>query len=160
MFGHQRSNVYSQWPIGSIRGYEQLMDLVIEARKERKAIRLYTVEQSGYIQKIYIYSKTKLYKVGQARPKGCEYTDHGSILFPVFEEYNFKAGKPLIERMRKDFFFCDQHILGKHNSEFRLFSNRKAAEEYSNHLKTNKLYIQDVADHHSRCNEMFRNIGW
>lgn len=112
------SKVYDQWPTGAIRGNENLMDLVIEARKEKKAIRLYAVQQSGFITTLYICSKTKMYKAGQDRRgiKELEFTDHGDILYPIFQDYSFKANEKLISRVNKTYFFTEQFVNGKYGS--------------------------------------------
>lgn len=153
----------NHWPAGAIRSKEELMDLVIEARKEKKAIRIHTVNQSGYMSVFYIYSKTKLYKTGTPHPNpvlsgiSCP----SDVLYPVFHDHSRITKHRGVQR----WFKTDEHpasygIDDRYGTDHRMFTNKMHAENYSELLKNDPEYLEEVRQWHAKCNKLFRDIGW
>lgn len=139
------------------------MDLVIESRKTKKAIRLYTVEQSGHISEYFITSKTQHYKKGSPDPKpGYQGIDSvADQIYPVYRKWSFKGNSgPFKDRYNRDNLFYGQHVLDDYSSEFRLFTNKMAATNYSETLKNDPEYVEEVKRWHAHCNNLFDSIRW
>jgi hypothetical protein len=142
-------------PDGRIRTREELRDLIIEARKERKAIRIYLVEQSGHMSQFFLTSKSRLEKPEH---------EHGLCSGDNF--YSVK-GKKLAgwerrlepkHRYYSDRILCGSYGIGVQQyggSPHYAFTNRILAERYSLFLKTHKAYAQYVRDWHAYCANVF-----
>lgn len=145
-------------PAGRIKTREELLDLIIEARKGKKAIRIYLVEQSGYMSQFFLTSKSKLNKPD---------SESGLCSGPSFYRVNgrklstWKRRSEPKHRYRPDDILCGSYGIGVPQfggSPHYAFTNRIAAERYSLFLKTHKAYIQYVSDWHRYCDRSFS--GW
>lgn len=142
-------------PAGRIKTREELLDLIIEARKDRKAIRIYLVEQSGHMGQFFLTSKSKLNK-----PEA----EDGLCSGPNFYSVN---GRKLAgwERHRapKHRYYSDSILCGTYGigvpqysgSPHYAFTNRLLAERYSLFLKTHAAYMKYVKDWHAYCDRTF-----
>ncbi len=143
-------------PAGRIKTREELLDLIIEARKGKKAIRIYLVEQSGHMAQFFLTSKSRL-----SKPEA----EEGLCSGPNFYSVN---GKKLAgwERRRapKHRYYSDKILCGSYGigvaqylgSPHYAFTNRLHAERYSLFLKTHPAYTKYVKDWHAYCAENFR----
>lgn len=154
---HNRTNYHKQFPAGSLQRVQDVLDLVIEARKERKAIRIWTVGQSGYLSCFYILSKTKLYRPGGKHPDPNYSIDNvNHVLYPTVSDHPSVGYRKTNDRWFKTHELCESYgIMTRFESEHRMFTNYKLALQYSNTLKNDKTYIEDVARWHSYCERMF-----
>lgn len=136
---------------GAIRTHAELLDIVIEARKDKKAIRLYVVEQSGYFSELFLTSKSKIEASNNI----------GIWSFNCWTKSAWSSKPYRTTRCLGDLNVVDKDgYQGGHNRH-QLFSNRRAALEYSETLKQDAGYLRAVAEHHRRCDAMFRGFyGW
>ena len=142
-------------PAGRIRTREELRDLVIEARKERKAIRIYLVQQSGYMNEFFITSRSRLEK-----PKHEEGLCSGDNFYSVngHQLSTFGSPKSPKDRYYKTEILCGSFGIGVRQlggSPHYAFTNRVTAQRYSLFLKTHKAYMQYVRDWHAYCDRTF-----
>lgn len=155
-----RTNYHREWPTGSFKSVEEVLDLVIEARKTKRAIRIYTVCQSGHISVFYITSKTKLYRPGGKHPDPVFSIDNvNHVLYPTFHDH-YRSGmwrsSKTNERWYKTHELLESYgIKTNYQTEHRMFTNKRAATEYSAKLKADPIYIEDVAEWHKYCHRMF-----
>lgn len=145
-------------PAGRIKTREELQDLIIEARKEKKAIRIYLVEQSGHMAEFFITSRSRLNKP--------EY-DEGSCSDDGFYSVNGKKlaywerRKPPAQRYYSDRILCGSYSIGVpaySGAPHYAFTNRLLAERYSLFLKTHKEYMRYVKDWHAYCSRAFERF--
>ncbi len=136
-------------PLGAIQKREEIIELVIEARKEKKAIRVWTVTQSGHLSCFYITSKSRLHKADTAGQWKVDcYHDHSLIGM----------------KQTNDRWFKHYELMGSYNIEscggncHFAFTSRIAAKRYSEELKNDNDYIQSVKEWHDRCDRMFRDV--
>jgi hypothetical protein len=142
-------------PAGRIKTREELRDLIIEARKGKKAIRLYLVEQSGHMRQFFITSKSRLMK-----PDAEEGLCSGDNFYKV-------NGKALASwdkhRAPKHRYYSTDILCGSYGigvqqyggSPHYAFVNRQLAERFSLFLKTHRGYMQYVRDWHAYCERTF-----
>jgi hypothetical protein len=141
-------------PAGRIKTRGELLDLIIEARKEKKAIRLYLVEQSGHLGEFFITSQSRL-----SKPK----YETGLASGPNFYSVN---GRKLAYWERdaapKRRYYSYEILTGSYNievdgsSDHYAFTNRALAERYSNFLKNDAAYMRYVREWHAYCDKVFR----
>lgn len=137
---------------GAIKTRAQLTDLIAEAGKTRRAIRLYAVEQGGHMSELFITSKTKI--TIQTFDSGWQYESFKPWARSTWsKERYFQSERSL----------ADLNIRGKtgkpggHNRH-QLFSNRRLADEYATKLRNDAQYQQAIKDFHGRIDKMFG--GW
>lgn len=133
---------------GAIKTRAELLDLVIEARKGKKAIRLYSVEQGGHFGEHALTSRSKI--------ETHALTDYDFIALHTLSKYG--GGKP--EWYRNERCLGDLNIVeknGRHSGHNRhqLFSNRRCAEEYAARLAADAPYQQAIKDFHKRMGSIF-----
>lgn len=124
---------------GAIKTRNELLDLIIEARKEKKAIRLYAVTQGGYFNELFLTSKSKI---------------DGD---PDLEKFYHWQRSPLAsERFWKTHSCLGDLNIGRggHNRH-QLFANRRLALAYSEQLKADAEYQSAVKEWHRRCDTLF-----
>lgn len=145
-------------PPGRIKNRAELLDLIIEARKEKKAIRIYLVQQSGYLSEFFITSRSRLHK-----PE-CE---SGLCSGPNFYKVNGKQLSAFGNRRHpKDRYYSTDILTGSFNIEsdgsadHYAFTNRALAERYSNFLKNDAAYTKYVREWHAYCDRSFSRMGW
>ena len=126
---------------GAIKTRNELLDLIIEARKEKKAIRLYAVIQGGYFSELFLTSKSKIDGVS-----GLEKFDHWQRS-PLASERFWKTYSCL----------GDLNIEGGGHNCHQLFANRRLALAYSEQLKADAEYQAAVKDWHRHCDTLFGN---
>lgn len=160
----QKSNWRNEYPIGALKTREEVLDLVIEARKSKRAIRFYTVNQSGSLGIFYITSKTRLLKKGSPYPKGQplegEINDIGDKIAPTYSDHSkYFGGRGVKNRFcRTDGEFLGSYgIVSPGSTEHRLFTNRMAAEKYSKALSSDPVYMNEVKEWHAYCDRMFNH---
>lgn len=152
MTSRTKTTFWKEYPAGAIKHRQEVLDLIIEARKEKKAIRLYAVEQSGHLREMFLTSKSRMVK-----PK-----EDGMCTGPRF--YMVEHTRTLYNGYNRKEYYESHILMGSYDigvpndTEHRLFTNRKLAEQYSETLKNSKEYLQEVKEHHERCNRMFRSI--
>lgn len=154
MFGMPKVPTHIPTPEGRIRSREELRDLIIEARKERKAIRIYLVQQSGYMSEFFLTSKSKLQKPD---------AESGLCSGDSFYRVNGRRLSSLHHRGKpKDRYYADELLTGSYNIGCNggsvhhfAFTNRALAERYSNTLKNDPIYRQYVKDWHAYCDRSF-----
>jgi hypothetical protein len=143
-------------PVGRIKTREELRDLVIEARKEKKAIRIYLVEQSGHIREFFLTSKSRLMKPD---------ADEGLCSGDNFYKVNGKAEASWHKRSApKHRYYSTDILCGSYGigvqqyggSPHYAFVNRQLAQRYSTFLKTNAAYMEYVRQWHAYCDRTFR----
>ena len=161
----QKSNWRNEMPAGAIKSAEEMLDLVIEARKEKKAIRIYTVSQSGHLSCFYIYSKTKLYRPGGKHPNptydSLDNTNH--VLYPILKDHSLIGYKQTNNRWFKGDELLESYIpaLSKFKpTEHRMFQNKKHAENYSKALSSDPQYMLEVKQWHEYCRKSFSSFDW
>lgn len=155
---HNRTDYHKQFPAGALRRVQDVLDLVIEARKEHKAIRIWTVEQAGYLSCFYIISRTKLYHPGGKHPdpvySSIDNINH--VLYPTISDHSSIGYKKTNNRWFKTHTLCESFGIEIHYpTEHRMFTNYKLALQYSNQLKNDKIYLEDVAQWHAYCAKIF-----
>jgi len=135
---------------GAIKTRAQLLDVVIEARKEKKAIRLYTVEQAGYQSEIYLTSKSKVFT-----------NDSGFDSLTCWS----KSGSSRQRYYRYDRCLFDLNITDRNgrnpgHNRHQLFLNRRHADAYGAALRNDATYHAAVKRWHEKCNRLFEDMGW
>lgn len=161
MFGRptKKSNWRNEMPPGAIKSMEEMRDLIIEARKEKKAIRIYTVNQGGRLGTFYIISKSRIYKKGSPFPdrmglnRGIN--DIGDVIEPAIHDHSCINMRGTNRRWFKSHEFIDSYT-GDY-TEHRMFTNKQHALNYSNKLKNDPVYQQEVKDWHAYCDKMFND---
>lgn len=146
-------------PPGAIRTRNEIGDLVIEARKEKKAIRVWTVTQSGYLSCFYITSKSRLHKPDD-KPHMKDYANDPSFWYvSAFHDHANIGYRTTNKR-----WFRHDEIMGSYNIEsfggncHYAFTSKIAALRYSEELKNDEAYLLFVKQHHDRCKRMFREM--
>lgn len=142
-------------PAGRIKAREELLDLIIEARKGKKAIRIYLVQQSGYMNEFFITSRSRLEK-----PEHEDGLCSGDNFYSVNGRQLATYGS---RKCPKDKYYKTEILCGSFGigvpqyggSPHYAFTNRIAAERYSLFLKTHKAYAQYVRDWHAYVSDMF-----
>jgi hypothetical protein len=142
-------------PKGAVRLRQEIIDLVIEARKTKRPVRLYLVQQSGYLSEFFITSKSRLHKP--------EAGGYGLCEGPSFYKLTGMSKSGFGSRKRpQDRYYKGDVLMGSFNIEadggafhHRAFTNRKLAEEYSAVLKSDEIYCKYVRDWHSYCSSAF-----
>lgn len=154
----QRHSNY--WPTGSLKRIEDILDLVIEARKTKRAIRVYTVTQLGYIDEFYLTSKTKLYRPGATHPTHSDILCQCHTLYPVFDDHSCIGRLKTNTRWFRTDELLESYGVGnvRYSTEHRMFTNQRAALEYSQFLKNDPVYIQEVREWHDHCAELFQKF--
>ena len=140
-------------PRGRIKTRAEMRDLIIEARKEKKAIRVYLVEQSGYLTEFFITSRSRLEKP-QSESGICS----GSNFYRVKGRKlaNWKRDASLAAR-----YYAVEILMGSYNIEANggndhyAFTNRALAERHSKFLQTDAAYCKYVKDWHAYCDHTF-----
>lgn len=138
-------------PPGAIRFRRELLDLVIEARKEKKAIRIYLVSQSGYMSEFFITSKSRM-----SKPK------HETGLASGSSFYSVNGWRK--SHFRDNGYYKSEILTGSYNIECSsssnhcAFTNFLSAKKYSDHLKDDAAYVACVKAHHAWCNKIFRDF--
>lgn len=153
-----RTNYHKKFPAGALKTVEEVLDLVIEARKERKAIRIWTVQQSGYLSCFYLISKTKLYRPGGKHPdpsySSIDNVNH--VLYPTVSDHSIIGMKSTNNRWFKGHTLLESYgIKTNFKNEHRMFTNYKLAKQYSEQLKNDPIYIEDVKRWHAYCGRLF-----
>lgn len=126
---------------GAIKTRNELLDLIIEARKEKKAIRLYAVTQGGYFNELFLTSKSKI---------------DGD---PDLEKFTHWSRSVMPGRRFWKSYSClgDLNIgCGGHNRH-QIFANRRLALAYSEQLKADVGYQEAVKAWHQHCDTLFGN---
>lgn len=134
---------------GAIKTRAELNDLLAEAGRTKRAIRLYAVEQGGHMSELFITSRTKVtittYDSGWQYEAFDAWTRSSS-----FKERWFKYDRSL----------ADLNIQGKvagkggHNRH-QLFRNHRSAEDYAAQLRNDAGYQQAIKDFHKRIDRVF-----
>lgn len=138
-----------KYPAGSIKTREEFRELVIQARKGKKAIRIYLVEQIGHVREVFITSKSQMQKPTESLPGDAFFKCH------VMAKSSFPP---------KGYYPSDillgSYSIGVMSSEHhRAFTNRRSAEQYSNELKNDPEYVAEVKAHWARCERLFGRFG-
>lgn len=136
-------------PKGRIKTLAELQDIIIEARKEKKAIRLWGVQQLGHLEEIFLTSKSKIIKP----EKPGEFGHYNTV--PCW----MRSPSPR-ERWYKYHFLPASYGIhdSKYDTEFALFTNKRLAMEYSERLKSDPKYIASVRRWHDRCAIIFKDL--
>lgn len=145
-------------PAGRIKTREELQDLIIEARKERKAIRIYLVEQSGHVTEFFITSRSRL-----NRPEHQDGLCSGQNFYRVDGKKlaSWERHKAPSLRYYSDHILCGSYAIGvpaHDGAPHYAFTNRQLAERFSLYLKTHKEYQRYVKDWHAYVGQMFRDL--
>lgn len=137
-------------PKGAIKTQGELTDLIVEARTEKKAIRLYAVEQGGHFSEVFLTSKSKCF-ANETSPDIYQVKLWARSPFGQarFCRSSRCLGDLNIASKTKPARFYNRHML---------FSNRKLAEAYSTCLKNDLAYQREIREHHARCARMFRYL--
>lgn len=145
-------------PAGRIRAREELRDLVIEARKTRRPIRVYLVQQSGNMSEFFITSKSRLEKPDANPGEPCSGDDFYKVQGKMLTGYGSR-------RRPADRYYSSHILAGSFNigvdggSHHYAFTNRALAERYSNVLKTDPVYTKYVHDWHAYCDRTFARFA-
>lgn len=129
---------------------------MIEARKEKKAIRIWTVAQSGRLGCFYLTSRSRLHKPAD-KPHMQAYADNPSFWYVTAVHDHSSLGY----RTTNKRWFKGDEIMGSWNIEsygancHYAFTSKLAAERYSKELQNDARYLQSVREHHARCDAMF-----
>lgn len=146
-------------PAGAILYRQEIRDLVIEARKGKKAIRVYTVTQGGRLDCFYIYSRSRLHKPEDAGLSFTSENDPGQWFVDVIDDHACIGRKKTNDR-----WFKTKEVLGSYNIEsfggncHYAFTSKLAAQAYSNELKNDATYQQYVKDWHAHCDKLFARM--
>ena len=143
---------FQGYPAGAIKTQAELQDIVTEARKEKKAIRLYEVSQGGHFSELFITSKTRI-EPGKHSPDimGFEYFRKASWGDKrLYKTHGCLGDLNITDK-------CGRR--GGHNRHM-LFSNRELARRYAQQLSTDKQYLAAVERHHAECDRLFSRIVW
>lgn len=168
MFRRPRETKYaSEYPKGSIRHVDEIIDLVKQARIEKRPVRLYAVEQMGHISHYALTSKVKLHPI----PKPSLDNPGNFCIGPEFrrlEVWKIYSGDYVSSYLPHEFlishFHKDRILMGSYgiscnpSGEHRLFTHKKLAEEYSNTLRNDPVYVQYVKDWHAYCDRVFEDL--
>lgn len=141
---------FKGYPVGAIKTQGELQDIVTEARKKKKAIRLYEVSQSGYFSELFITSKSRI----EAKPTSPDLLSLSYFMRSTSgRKRYFKTTGCLGDRN-----VVDKH--GRHSGHNRhfLFANKALAQRYANELSTDADYIAAVKRHHAECERLFSRI--
>lgn len=141
-----------KYPPGAISSRDDLLGYVIEARKTKRAFRLYVVEQMGAVGEFIVTPRSKLIKAPLDAPicRG-----------PVFDKLpawrHFKSGRGKIsDRYYRSDILMGSYSVGVMSSEHhRMFLNKRHAENYASELKSDPEYVLSVKEHWARCKQMF-----
>lgn len=156
---HRADRTDAPAPVGAIRTRQEVRDLVIEARKEKKAIRIWTVTQSGHLDCFYLTSKSRLHKPEDLGLRYTSENDHAFWHVDAVVDHSCIGMKGTNSR-----WFKKHELLGSYNIEASggnchyAFTSKLAASRYSEELKNDARYQQSVKEHHERCARMFS--GW
>lgn len=133
---------------GAIRNRAALLDYIIEARKERKAVRLFAVVQSGHLSEMFLTSKSAI----------SEQDSSGIESFTCWQRATWTGRK----YYRSHHCLGDLNVAGKQrrggHNRHQLFANRRLAQEYSEILKADRAYLAAVAEHHRHCAKLFSDL--
>lgn len=141
----------NRYPPGSIKTREEFRDLVIEARKGKKAIRIYLVEQMGHLREVFLTSKSQLTKSNVESLK----SDERQMRCHVMAHGLYKG-----ERYYPTYILMGSYSIGVMSSEHhRAFTNRMSAEQYASELKNDPKYVAEVKAHWARCESLFGRFG-
>jgi len=153
----KQTTYHLEYPTGALQRVEDVLDLVIEARKSRKAIRIYAVVQSGYIRTFFLTSKTKLYRPGGKHPDPHFSIDNvNHVLYPIYADYGSLGYTiPKKRYMRGHELLESFGINSRFESAHRIFTGRIAAEVYSQKLQHDSQYMKEVREWHAFCDELF-----
>lgn len=141
-----------EYPSGAIRTYHELNDLLAEAGKTRRAIRLHIVEQGGHQSEFIVTRKSRV-AAGKHAPDIFFINGWASSRWsrsPAAKDRWYKTERAL----------GDLNILarngrsGGHNRHM-LFRNRRAANEYADSLRHDAAYQASIKQFHARCDKMF-----
>lgn len=141
---------------GAIKTRAQLTDLIAEAGKTKRAIRLYAVEQGGHMSELFITSRTKI--TIKTFDSGWQYES-----FKPWARSTSTWSKERYYQSERS--LADLNILGKtgkpggHNRH-QLFSNRRLADEYAAKLRGDARYQQAIKDFHRRMYDEASRWGW
>lgn len=154
MFGQPRCPEIDP-PAGRIKTRDELRDLIIEARKEKKAIRVYLVEQSGHISQFFITSKSRLKKpeVEEGLCSGDNFYEVNGRKLAYWQKHRAPQ-----HRYYSDRILCGSYGIGVPQyggSPHYAFVSRQLAERYALFLKTHRGYMQYVKDWHAYCERAF-----
>lgn len=154
MFGKTRPSKWSwKYPPGAITTREVLQDIIIEARKERKAIRLYGVCQMGHFETWFLTSKSRLNKP-ESKVGLCSGDSFYSV--PAYKLSSFTSRHEPKHRFYRDKFLCGSYSIGTLSNEYhRMFQNARLAREYAEELKNDPEYVLSVKEHWARCEKAF-----
>jgi hypothetical protein len=135
-------------PHGCISSRQELLDLIIECRKEKKAMRLWEVCQMGNMSEIFLTSKSRIIPPDE---KGL-----GSYSkVPCWKRHGFN-GKRFY---KTDFLPASYHIFESNfDEEHALFTNKRLATGYSDRLKNDPAYVAAVKRHWADCDRLFRHV--
>ena len=158
----KQTTYHLEYPTGALQRVEDVLDLVIEARKSRKAIRIYTVNQSGHIRIFFLTSKTKLYRPGGKHPDSHFSIDNvNHVLYPIYDDYGSLGYTIPKERWMRNHQLLESYgIKSRFQTAHRMFTNKMAAGEYSQTLKNDPQYMKEVREWHDFCNELFSDISY
>src|ERR1700744_4679569 len=140
------------YPTGAIRTQRELQDVVTEARREKKAIRLYQVSQGGYFKEMFLTSKSKIFST--------ETSPHiKQLAYHMRSTWSSRRYYPVT------LWLADNNVTDNNGKEggynrHMLFTNRKAALAYSEQLKNDKTYQAEVKAWHDHCSRIFRMINF
>ena len=133
-------------PHGCISSREQLTDLIIEARKTKRVVRLWEVCQMGAMGEIFLTSKSRIIAPDE-KGFGC----HSKA--PCWRRSGYGTKK----FYKTDFLPASYSIFESNfDQEHALFTNKRLAEEYSNRLKNNPAYVAAVKRHWAECDRLFK----
>ena len=140
----RRSKWSFKYPPGAMQRREDLLDLVIEARKTKRPIRIYRVAQMGHIEEFILTRKSRL--------------GPNKYGFDTVNGWNvYSRGRTVPDRYRRGEFFLGDSVIG--HEHHRTFSNRRHAENYAAELKNDPEYVLSVKEHWAYCDRMFGRIG-
>ena len=139
-----------QYPAGAVKTHAELTDLIAEAGKTRRAIRLHLVEQGGYQASIIVTGKTRI-----VASQG-----FGTPIYS-FEGWAKATWRPYgwykSHRCLGDLNIADKTGRSGGHNRHMLFRNKRCADEYAHQLQNDPVYQQEVREHHARCARAFRD---
>lgn len=138
----------NRYPAGSIKTREEFRDLVIEARKGKKAIRIYLVEQMGHMREVFLTSKSQMHKPTESVPGDAFFKCHVMAKISSPKEY-----------YPTDILMGSYSIGVMSSEHHRAFTNRMSAEQYASELKNDPEYVAEVKAHWARCERLFGKFG-
>jgi hypothetical protein len=140
------SRFQMQYPTGSLRSINEIKNLLLEAKKGAE-ITLYAVEQLGYISKYLLTPDSKYIPNDDSDLKGPQYD---KVTCFVYQDdtrqywYHILMGSYNLNSTEDN--YCGVH---------RLFTDQLLAETYSNELKNDAEYVEEVRRHHERCKDLY-----